>query len=81
MRYSWPETIALFCLFVLAIGMFAMGVLFNMANLFGPWVGAAIVAYVHIALKAVLPFWLILRAIDWALAGPARRRLNAAQGE
>ena len=81
MRYPWPETIGLFCLFMLAIGLFAMGVLFNMANLFGPWFVAAIEAYIHLALKVVLPFWMILRAIDWALAGPARRRLSAAQSE
>jgi hypothetical protein len=46
----------------------------------GPWWGLLFAAEADLALKIVLPVWLMLRLVDFCAGGPQRRRRDRERG-
>jgi len=74
MRMPWCDTIPAVLSTLIAVVLFLMAALFNAANFFTPWPLAVMRVYLHLNLVLVLPLWIVLRALDWACAGPLRRK-------
>lgn len=73
MRYPWPDTVALVLVFILTAFLFLGGVVANAAHLDSPWLVAAGAIWLRLFGVVIVPIWILLRAIDWLCAGPARR--------
>jgi hypothetical protein len=70
MRIAWPELIVLIVLGALFVLGAELALLAFVMEFHAPiWLGAML-----FFVMAVFDLWAVLRVIDWAFAGPARRR-------
>lgn len=76
MRYPWCDTIPLLLFAAILLFLFPGGILIHGADPFGPWWIAGAKIALHLFGVIVVPVWIVLRAIDWMFAGPARRALK-----
>ena len=74
MPMAWPERVAAVLMFAIAAAVFLLGAALNAASGTAAWIVAGALIWWHLCKMTVFPLWIVMRAADFALLGPQKRR-------